>query len=110
MQIDVEPGTKVGVSMSVEPLLAPARDMAARELTAALSQASTGVRKALGVLAMPKLEVIQFHGVTAGEAELADGRRMALPVVKGLVTYDPAKLAGAKTLRFARAPSRLEFG
>ncbi len=112
VQIDVEPGTKVGVSMSVEPLLAPARDMAARELTAALSQASTGVRKALGVLAMamPKLEVIQFHGVTAGEAELADGRRMALPVVKGLVTYDPAKLAGAKTLRFARAPSRLEFG
>lgn len=112
VQIDVEPGSKVGVNMSVEPTLTPAKDMDARELAAALSQASTGVRKALGVLAMamPKLEVILFHGVTTGEAELADGRRMALPVVKGVVTFDPAKLAGAKMLRFARAPGRVEFG
>lgn len=112
VQIDIAPGSKVGVSMSVEPLLAPAREMDAREVVAALNQASTGVRKALGVLAMamPKLEVVQFHGVTSGEAELADGRRMALPVVGGLVTYDPAKQAGAKTLRFTRAPSRVEFG
>ena len=48
--------------------------------------------------------------MTAGEAELADGRRVALPVVKGLVTYDPAQLAGTKTLRFPRVPSRVEFG
>ncbi len=112
VQIDIDPGAKVGVGLSVEPTLAPAKDMDARELAAALSQASTGVRKALGVLAMamPKLEVILFHGVTSGEAELADGRRMALPVVKGMVTFDPAKLAGAKMLRFPRAPSRVEFG
>ena len=112
VQIDIAPGSKVGVSMSVEPLVAPAKDMDARDLAAALSQASTGVRKALGVLAMamPKLEVVQFHGVTSGEAELADGRRAPLPVVGGVVTYDPAKLAGVKTLRFPKAPSRVEFG
>ena len=112
VQVDVDAGAKIGVSMSLEPVLAPAAELNARDLTAALTQASAGMRTALGVLAMamPKLEALQFHGVTSGEVEFADGRRTPLPVVKGVVTYTPAALPGAKTLRFPRAPGRVEIG
>ena len=112
VQVDVEPGAKVGVGMSLEPTMAPAVELNARELAAALAQASAGMRKSLGILAMamPKLEAILFLGVTSGEVEFADGRRAPLPVVKGVVSYNPALMPGARTLRFPRAPSRMEIG
>ena len=112
VQVDVDAGAKIGVSMSLEPTMSVAAQMDARELAAALAQASTGMRKALGVLAMamPKLEALQFQGVTSGEVEFADGRRAPLPVVKGVVSYNPAAMPGGRTLRFPRVPSRLEIG
>ena len=97
IQVDIDAGAKVGVSMSLEPTLAPAVDLDARELAAALLQAASGIRKALGVLAlaMPKLDALQFHGVTSGQVEFADGRRAALPVVKGILTFNPTTMPGA---------------
>lgn len=61
-------------------------------------------------MAMPKIEGLAFRGVASGEAELANGRRVPLPVVKGVVTFRPPVLPTAITLRFARAPSRIEIG
>jgi hypothetical protein len=61
-------------------------------------------------MAMPKLSGVVFSGVASGEAELADGRRVALPVVKGMVTFMPSALPTAKVLHFPRAPSRVEIG
>lgn len=112
VQVDVDAGARIGVSMSLEPTMTVAAEMDARELAAALTQASAGMRKALGVLAMamPKLEALQFLGVTSGEAEFADGRRAPLPVVKGVVTYNPTVMPGARTLRFPKAPGRMEIG
>lgn len=112
IQVDIDAGAKVGISMSLEPTMAPATELDARELAAALLQAASGIRKAVGVLAlaMPKLEALQFHGVTSGQVEFADGRRAALPVVKGILTYNPTTMPGARTLRFPNAPSRIEIG
>ena len=66
----------------------------------------------LGILAMamPKLEAVQFLSVKSGEVEFADGRRAPLPVVKGVVTYNPTAMPSAKTLRFPKVPSRIEIG
>ena len=112
VQVDVDASAKIGVSMSLEPVQAPAAELDARALAAALTQASAGMRKALGVMAMamPKLEALQFHGVVSGEVEFADGRRSPLPVVGGVVSYNPTAMPGARTLRFPKAPGRLEIG
>jgi hypothetical protein len=111
VEIDVEPGTKLGVHMVMEPTLAPAADLDARELAAAYAQCTTGIRRSLGILAMamPKLQGLVFPGVASGEAELADGRRVALPLVKGVVAFSPTAMPTAKTLHFPRAPSRIEI-
>lgn len=112
VQIDVEEGVKLGVHMIMEPVMPPAADLDARELAAAYAQCTTGIKKSLGILAMamPKLSGVVFSGVASGEAELADGRRVALPVVKGMVTFMPSALPTAKVLHFPRAPSRVEIG
>ena len=47
-----EAGVKLGVHMVMEPTMAPAADMDARELAAAYAQCATGIRKSLGILAM----------------------------------------------------------
>jgi hypothetical protein len=112
VEVDVEAGTKLGVRMVMEPLATPAVEMDARDLAAAFAQCQTGIRKSLGILAMamPKLQGVAFVGVPSGEAELADGRRVALPLVKGVVSFSPAAMPTAKTLRFPKAPSRVEIG
>jgi len=112
VQIDVEEGVKLGVHMIMEPTLAPAADLDARELAAAYAQCTVGIKKSLGILAMamPKLSGVVFVGVPSGEAELADGRRVPLPVVKGAVTFMPSALPGARVLHFPKAPSRVEIG
>lgn len=112
IQVDVPEKSKVGVSLSLEPAMAPAAEMDARELAAAVAQAQVGAKKAAGLmaLAMPKIRGVAFHGVASGEAELADGRRVALPLVKGVVSFDPKAMARARVLRFPRAPARVEIG
>lgn len=112
VQIDVDEGVKLGVHMVMEPTMAPAADLDARELAAAYAQCATGIKKSLGILAMamPKLQGLEFPGVPSGEAELADGRRVPLPVVKGVVGFSPAAMPTAKTLHFPKAPSRIEIG
>ena len=112
VQIDVDAGTKLGVHMIMEAVTAPAADLDARDLAAAYAQCTTGIKKSLGILAMamPKLQGLVFPGVPSGEAELADGRRVALPVVKGVVTFMPSAMPAAKVLHFPRAPTRVEIG
>jgi hypothetical protein len=92
VEVEVEEGAKLGVSMEMEPTLAPAAMLDARELAAAFAQCETGTKKALGILAMaaPKLKGMVFHGVPSGEVEFADGRRAPLPMVNGRPVFSPA--------------------
>lgn len=112
VEVDVEEGAKLGVSMEMEPTLAPAAILDARELAAAFAQCEAGTKKALGIMAIavPKLKGMVFHGVPTGEIEFTDGRKAPMPLVNGRPAFSPAQHAGAKTLRFPRPPTRIEFG
>jgi hypothetical protein len=108
----VDASARLSVVVEVEPLLPPAAELDARELAAAVIQASAGVRKSAGILAVaaPKFSNVGFVGAPSGEVEFADGRRSALPLVKGVPTYTPAEQPNAKRIRLPRAPDRLEIG
>ena len=112
LQIGVPDGTKLACTIGIEPLLRPAAEIDARELTAALAQAAVGVKKAAGILAMamPKLTQIAFPGVISGEVVMADGKRAPLPLVKGIPSFNPTDFPTARTLRFPKAPSKLDMG
>ena len=108
----VDPAVKFGVRLQIEPTMAPAADLDAHELAAAIAQAATGERKAAGVLARvaPKLKEVGFVGVASGEVEFSDGRKAALPLVDGVPTYSPTALPNARRIRLPKVPDRLELG
>ena len=98
--------------LGVEPLVAPAADLDARELAAAIAQAAVGSRKAVGIMAMamPKLTNVGFVGVPAGEVEFADGHRATLPLVKGVPTFTPGDMPNARRIRLPAVPRKLDMG
>jgi hypothetical protein len=110
--VAVDSATKFNATIGVEPLMPPAADMDARDLAAAIAQAAVGQRKVGGImaLALPKLKEVAFVGVPSGEVEFADGRRAALPLVKGVPTYNPEALPNAKRIRLPKAPDKLDIG
>jgi hypothetical protein len=110
--VGVDEKTKLGITIGIEPIVAPATELDARELAAAIAQAAVGQKKVGGImaLAMPKLQEIAFIGAASGEVEFADGRRAPLPLVKGVPTYNPTTLPNARRLRFPKAPSKLDMG
>jgi hypothetical protein len=105
-------GSKVGVDLALEPVMQPAADLEARELSLAVTQAAAGAKKAAGVFgfAVPKFDRVVFKGAAGGQAIRADGSAVALPVVKGDPVFEPARHGGAVRLRFARPPSRMTIG
>jgi hypothetical protein len=111
LAIGVDPATKISMTLGIEPLVAPAADLDAHELAAAIAQAAVGERKVAGIMAMamPKLSNVAFVGVTSGEVEYADGRHAPLPLVKGAPTYDPALQPNAKRIRLPKAPDKIDI-
>jgi len=112
LQMGVPEGTKIAVRLSIEPIMRPAAEMDAREVAAALAQAAVGVKRAAGLMAMamPRFTQVSFLGVASGEVILADGKRAALPLLKGAPSFTPADFPTAKTLRFPKAPTKLDMG
>ena len=112
LQAGVPEGTKLGCTIGIEPLMRPAAEMDAREVAASLAQAAVGVKKAAGLMAMamPKLTQVSFLGVPFGEVVTADGKRTPLPVLKGAPSFNPSDFPGARTLRFPKAPTKLDMG
>ena len=111
VEIGVDEGTKIGATIDLEPLVPPAADLDARELAAAVAQAGPGMKKIAGVFAMalPTPKAVLFQGVASGEAELADGRRVALPLSKGVPAYDPAALPNARRIRLPAVPRKMDI-
>jgi hypothetical protein len=112
VQFGVEEGTKLGCTVGIETMAAPATEMDAREVAAALSQAAVGVKKAAGIMAMamPKLSQVSFPGAPSGEVVMADGKRVPLPLLKGVPSFNPSDFPSAKTLRFPKAPLKTDMG
>jgi hypothetical protein len=112
LQFGVEEGTKLGCTIGIETIAPPAAEMDAREVAAALAQAAVGVKKAAGIMAMamPKLSQVSFPGVASGEVVMADGKHAPLPLLKGVPSFKPTDFPAAKTLRFPKAPLKLDMG
>ncbi|MFL5297413.1 MAG: hypothetical protein ACJ798_13610 [Phenylobacterium sp.] len=111
VEIGVDEATKIGETIGLEPLTPAAADLDARELAAAIAQAGPGMKKIAGVfgLALPTPKAVLFQGVASGEAELADGRRVPLPLVKGAPSYDPAVTPNARRIRLPGVPRKLDI-
>ena len=107
--LDAPESAKFGMNMVVEAAMRPGLELDAAELAMAIAQAAQGAKKAAGLLGVmvPKFEVAAFKGVSSGSAVMADGKVVALPVLKGTPVYNPAKLKGARALKFAKAPSQI---
>jgi hypothetical protein len=89
----------------------------AGELAAALAQANAAIAKIAGPAAMliPKMAAAFFPDATGGRAVLANGKESPLPVFNApafgpVAFFEPAKIAGAKAVVFAKAPSRVLLG
>jgi hypothetical protein len=111
VELGVDEGVKIGNTIDLEPLVAPAADLDAKELAAAVAQAGPGMKKIAGVMAMalPTPKAVLFVGVPSGEAELTDGRRVPLPLVKGVPAYDPAAIPNARRIHLPKAPQKLDI-
>jgi hypothetical protein len=111
LEFGLDESQKIGAVLGVEPILAPATDLDARELAASIAQAAVGSKKVAGImaLAMPKLDDVVFVGSGSGEVEFADGRRAPLPLIKGQPTYNPTSQPGARRIYLAKVPAKLDI-
>jgi len=108
----MDSAVKFNATLGLEPLMAPAADMDARELAAAIAQAAVGERKIGGIMAaaLPRLKDVGFVGAPSGEVEFADGRRAPLPLVKGVPTYNPEAMPNARRIHLPKVPEKLDIG
>jgi hypothetical protein len=106
-------GPRAGITMDVVPRLALARRI---EMTAIANcvQDYEAARRSAGPLAVaaPRLRGLAFAGVSAGEVELAQGRRVALVPERGeglVVRPGDRTLRGAVAVQFPAVPRRASF-
>lgn len=97
--------------------ISPSTRIDAAELTASLAQANAAIAKAAGPLAVviPKMTAAFFPDAAGARALLADGRETPLPVFNApafgpVAFFEPAKVAGARAVVFAKPPSRILLG
>lgn len=99
---------RFSLSMELQPIVRLGETMPTADLAAALDQSNAAIRKKAGLIgfAVPKMEQVIFVGAGSGQALLTGGKTAPLPAFKAMPFYRPADLAGAQTLKFARAPTR----
>ena len=113
VSVDKPTPAPLGINMSLEATADPAAQMSAAEIAAAIDQANRGIKRAAGVVgfAVPSMGAAYFNLAGSGQVVLADGRRAALPVMgTGSPYFAPASWPGARTLVFAKAPTRVSLG
>jgi len=109
---DLPAEKKFSISMNPAPALKLAQEYDAREVTLAVSESNTVMRKAAGpalALMVPKFAGIGFIGSQNGQVVFGDGRIEALPIVGGTPVFLPDTQKGAIRIKLARAPTRLGY-
>ena len=111
LEVDVPATTKMGIRLSIVPLLPLTQDLSAKDLDLAIAQANRGVSSIAGPMrfAVPKLQGVGFVGAGSGTLRFADGKETPLRLSNGVPIYDPKLAKGAVAVVLARAPSKLEF-
>lgn len=102
---------KYGIRICVQPTVRPAQEMNAQWLEQALAECNVVVKKSAGVFSAvsPKMVQVLFQGAGSGQALLDGGKTAPLPLVRGAPAFNPSNLRGAESLKFAKAPYRVEF-
>ncbi len=111
LEVDVPATAKMGINLSIVPLLPLTQDLSAKDLDLAIAQANRGVSSIAGPMsfAAPKLKAVGFVGAVSGTLRFADGKETPLRLSNGVPIYDPKLAKGAVAVVLARAPSKLEF-
>ena len=111
LEVDVPATAKMGINLSIVPLLPLTQDLSAKDLDLAIAQANRGVSSIAGPMrfAAPKLKAVGFVGAGSGTLRFADGKETPLRLSNGVPIYDPKLAKGAVAVVLARAPSKLEF-
>lgn len=99
---------KLSISMQMQAVVRLAETMPAADLVAAIDQCNNAIKRRAGVIgfAVPKMEQVMFVGAGSGQAVLAGGKTVALPLFKGMPFYRPVELPGVQSLKFAKTPTR----
>ncbi len=102
-----KPTDQYAVSMEMQPLVRLSETVPAADLTAAMEQCNTAIRKRAGVIgfAVPRMEQIVFPN-GAGAVVLAGGNTAPMPLVRTAPAFKPAAHPGAVAVKFSRVPAR----
>ena len=117
LEIEAPAGSKFGMSPELHPNMEPSPHPDPAALIASLAQVNAVVASMTGLFsfAAPKMAVAYFYGAASGQAELANGHSVPLPISKAKFLpatpfFEPAGLVGARGLALAKAPSRILLG
>jgi len=100
------------IVLNLEPLVPLSRTIPANAVSNSIADYAKAISRAGPLaLAIPKLTGIAFKGVVSGQVVFADGRKVSLPVERGLPVFRPSQstMRGAVSLEFPAIPSRAEF-
>src|SRR5262249_7289440 len=110
-------GQPFTLGLELRAAMPPSTRIDAAELSATLAQLNAAIAKVAGALGalVPKMTAAYFPDAGGGHAVMADGRESPLPVVNvpivgPIAFFEPARVAGAKAVVFAKAPSRILLG
>jgi hypothetical protein len=117
VEIDAPASEKIAPNLEILASLAPAAHMDAHLLVQAMQQATAAVAAHAGVLsfAAPKLTCAYMLGAHSGQAILANGRGVALPLrtgqsFSGVPYLDSLAMPDARAVALDRAPMRVVLG
>jgi hypothetical protein len=100
------------IVLNLEPVVPLSRTIPANAVSNSITDYAKAISRAGPLaLAIPKLTGIAFKGVVSGQVVFADGRKVSLPVERGLPVFRPSQstMRGAVSLEFPAIPSRAEF-
>jgi hypothetical protein len=117
VEVDAPASDKIGVNLEILANVAPAARTDTRPLVQAMQQANAAIAAHAGVLsfAAPKLTCAYMIGAHSGQAVLANGRTVALPLrtgqyFAGTPYFDSVAAPDARAVVLDKAPLRVLLG
>jgi hypothetical protein len=117
VEVDAPTSDKVGTTLEILATAPPAARMDTHTLALAMLQANAAIAAHAGVLAFaaPKLTCAYMIGTHSGQAVLANGRSVALPLrtgayFAGTPYFDSVAMPDARTVVLDKVPLRVLLG
>jgi hypothetical protein len=117
IQVEIDTSDKITPSLEILATAAPAARMDTHALVQAMDQANAAIAAHAGVLAFaaPKLTCAYMLGAHSGQAVLANGKSVPLPLrtgqmFVGVPYFDSLAMPDARAVVLDRAPTRVLLG